>query len=790
MQVVSQYSTNQPKPDTVGNFCVSARSRTAGQAPVSFQELEQCLSSADSVQLKIHFQNTLGWALLPFDARRAFQLGKSARDTAYECGDASGLAASLVVVGFAQIELHHLKEAELLLEEARTRFQQLGDSQGSARVLLGLGCHANAAGNHAQAIKNVEKALVIFNRLGEPHNRIFAMTLLAKMYAHLGTRFPEALQLNLQALELTTQHNLLEYQTVVLASLGRQYLEIGDFERARKYLYKGLEIIEGNTSPLISLQKQHARILTELSSVCLAMGRYQKALFYALQGLEIEPAENTSVLRAHIQNNLGELYFHLENLDTAYDHYQQANTLARAAHSSLEEAYALLGMGRVRMAESDLREAQQHFEEALVISESGAFQQIQYKVHLALSDLYKQTGQFPRALAHQEQYHHIKEAVFNTQSDLRLKTLEIVHGVDSARQEAEFHKTQNELLHQEIQDRKRAEAAARQRAEQMEALREIMNDIAAELDLPQLLQKIVQRVVVLLEAEAGELALFDEKHQDLQTLVSFNQNKDYTGLRKSLESGGMGYAAKLRRTIIIEDYAAWEHSDRTFESSRPLAVLFAPLMVWNRLVGVIAVAADKQQRHFGEDDTRLLEMFAQQAAIAIHNAQLFQQIKELAATDPLTGARNLRSLLDRAQEEFTRARRYHHPFSVVMIDIDHFKSINDSYGHAVGDDILRKVSQICRQSIREMDFLGRYSGKEFMILQPETPVHDALITAQRLQSEVAKLKIPCGNGEINVTISVGVAELIDSDRSPAMLIDRVDKAMFRAKNGGRNCVSL
>ena len=87
-------------------------------------------------------------------------------------------------------------------------------------------------------------------------------------------------------------------------------------------------------------------------------------------------------------------------------------------------------------------------------------------------------------------------------------------------------------------------------------------------------------------------------------------------------------------------------------------------------------------------------MFAQQAAIAIHNAQLFQQVKELAATDPLTGARNLRALQVRAQEEFTRARRYHHPLSIVMIDIDHFKSINDTYGHTVGDDILRKVSRI------------------------------------------------------------------------------------------------
>ena len=652
----------------------------------------------------------MGWAILQFDVRQSLQLGKSARDMAYKCGDASGLAFSLVVIGFAQIDFNHLKEAELLLEEARTRFQQLGDSQGAARVLLGLGLHANVSGNREQAIHNIEKALAIFNRLGEPTNRIFAMTLLAEIYASHGNRFPEALQLNLQALELTEQHNLLERQTIVLANLGQQYFEIGDYDHARKYLYRGLEIIEGNIFTCINLQMQHANILTHLSSVSLAMGRYQKAMSYALQGLEIEPADTAGALRARTQNNLGQLYLHLESLDTAYNYYQQAAAHARAAHFLPEEAYALLGMGRVRMAESELREANQCFEAALKITESGKFRHIQYKVHQAISELYKQIGEFPKALAHQERYHQIKEAVFNAQSDLRLKTLEVLHSVESSHQEAEFHKAQNEILHQEIQDRKRAEAAAHQRAEQMEALREIMNDIAAELDLSQLLQKIVQRVVDLLEAEAGELALFDENRQDLQTLVSFNQNKDYTGLRKSLESGGMGYAAKFRRTIVIDDYATWEHRDRTFESPKPLSVLFAPMLVWNRLVGVIAVAAEKQQRHFDEDDTHLLEMFAQQAAIAIHNAQLFQQVKELATTDPLTGARNLRGLQERAQEEFTRARRYHHPLSIVMIDIDHFKSINDTYGHTVGDDILRKVSRICKQSIRELDFLGRCGG--------------------------------------------------------------------------------
>jgi len=461
MQVVSQYPTNQPKLDSAGAFRVTAKSHVTEAAARTFQELEQFLLSADSPQQKIHYQNALGWAILPFDARWALQLGKNARDMAYESGEASGLAASLVVIGFAQIELHQLKEAALLLEEARTRYQQLGDSPGSARVLLGLGCHANASGNRERGIQNVEKALSIFNRLGNPHNRIFAMILLAEMYASTGTRFPDALELNLQALELAKQHQQ-EYQSIVLGNLGRQYLEIGDYEHARKYLHEGLEMVENCSLPHLSLQKQHARILTDLSSVCLAMGRHQKALSYALQGLEIEPAENTSSLRARIQNNLGEVYLQLGNLDTAYEHYQQAGALAHTFHFIEEEACALLGMGKVRMAEGKLRETQQFLKAALALSESGKFQHIQYKVHQSLTRLYKQAGQYPKALAHQELYHRIQEAVFNAQSDLRLKTLEIVHNVESTRQEAAFHKNQNEVLHQEIQERKRAEAAASQ----------------------------------------------------------------------------------------------------------------------------------------------------------------------------------------------------------------------------------------------------------------------------------------------------------------------------------------
>jgi diguanylate cyclase (GGDEF)-like protein len=159
--------------------------------------------------------------------------------------------------------------------------------------------------------------------------------------------------------------------------------------------------------------------------------------------------------------------------------------------------------------------------------------------------------------------------------------------------------------------------------------------------------------------------------------------------------------------------------------------------------------------------------------------------------DELTGIFNRRHFFILAEKEFERAMRYHRPLAVIMLDIDHFKLVNDTYGHQVGDQVLQSVAKICSRLIRKVDFLGRYGGEEFTILLPETKGQHAFNAAERLRKAVASSGVETPQGRVTVTVSVGVSTIEEGKgTSLESLLDLADRALFTAKQDGRNRVHL
>ncbi|MEW8470960.1 MAG: sensor domain-containing diguanylate cyclase [Candidatus Thiodiazotropha sp.] len=168
----------------------------------------------------------------------------------------------------------------------------------------------------------------------------------------------------------------------------------------------------------------------------------------------------------------------------------------------------------------------------------------------------------------------------------------------------------------------------------------------------------------------------------------------------------------------------------------------------------------------------------------------FRKLQQYATTDDLTGRANRRELDKVALREFKRATRFSRHLSVLMMDLDHFKTVNDSYGHNVGDRVLKHVAGICLTAIRGQDFLARYGGEEFTILLPETDIENAALLAQRICDEIAAKAYQDGAQPIFITISIGVSEVEDSDDDVGELIYRADKALYEAKKRGRNRVVI
>ena len=165
-----------------------------------------------------------------------------------------------------------------------------------------------------------------------------------------------------------------------------------------------------------------------------------------------------------------------------------------------------------------------------------------------------------------------------------------------------------------------------------------------------------------------------------------------------------------------------------------------------------------------------------------------EEVQRLAITDSLTGLHNRRHLLELARHELQRARRYRLPMSVFMLDIDEFKRVNDTYGHAIGDQVLQGVAECCRQELRGVDVLGRYGGDEFAAVLSETGLPAACQVAERLRKSIAQRALDTKAGQVTVTVSLGVAVLDDEHLAPETLLDHADQALYVAKQSGRNRV--
>lgn len=496
------------------------------------------------------------------------------------------------------------------------------------------------------------------------------------------------------------------------------------------------------------------------------------------------------------------------------------------------------------------------------------------------------------------------------------------------------------------------------RVAELNALRATMTDISSELELPRLLESILQRSVAFLKASGGELGLVEEQSGGLRIVACHHMEEESTGLIIAPGEGAMGWVTQNHLPLVVPHYPSWEGRMERYANRNWSTVLAVPMMFRNRLLGVIGLVEKNPEREFRIDELRLLEMFAQQAviavqnatlyqeqrttaekrailhhvsqevvrtsldpegiytslhnaasqlmqseafaitvvdearsmidavylfdhkgrskplsfpkgrglsghviqsgesvsipdllldeemnqgtirvgdredvrsiiavpmrlgdkitgtlsaqsyqpnaytaedirllemlasyaAIALENARLFQEVQKLAITDPLLGIYNRRHLFEIGQREFTRAMRFARPMAVIMYDIDDFKNINDSYGHAVGDQVLCELSRRVQDMIREIDTLGRFGGDEFVIILPETTCLAGEWVAERIRKKIADTPFYLDNESISITICLGVTEITPDSVNFEELVERADAAQYDSKQAGKNRV--
>ncbi len=320
---------------------------------------------------------------------------------------------------------------------------------------------------------------------------------------------------------------------------------------------------------------------------------------------------------------------------------------------------------------------------------------------------------------------------------------------------------------------------------------EIGQEVNSIIDLDNLYAKITDTLHRHLRIHEFAILIFDDRREELHVKAAYGFEDSEAILHTSFRKGEgiTGLVAEVGRKIYIKDTSL----DNRFlhykgeRPAKPSSFLSIPLVYKNDVMGVINFAREGRSS-FNSQDVKKLSLVSGQIALAIANAQLYTRTRELSVRDELTGINNRRYFQQMLQMEWKRAVRFHRDISLIMLDVDHFKQYNDSFGHLQGDKVLKRIGGLLMKNLREVDTIARFGGEEFIMLLPDTDKQGAIVVAEkvRLLMEQEKFLNDSRGDTRRVTISVGVSTYPDDVGDMDDLIDHADIALYRAKENGRN----
>ncbi|PYQ23773.1 MAG: sensor domain-containing diguanylate cyclase [Acidobacteria bacterium] len=330
--------------------------------------------------------------------------------------------------------------------------------------------------------------------------------------------------------------------------------------------------------------------------------------------------------------------------------------------------------------------------------------------------------------------------------------------------------------------------------QRLSILTDIVKTANSILEPRKVIELIMAKIQQLIPSEAWSMLMVDEEKQELTFELALGEKgKDVSAFRVKMGEGIAGWVAQTGKPTIVNDTSRDPRFARRFDSQTQFqtrSILCAPLISRGRTIGVVQVI-NRRGGKFTQADLEVLLTLVEPCAIAIENAILFQRTEQLTITDDLTKLFNSRYLNLYISREIKRCKRHGIPLSVIFLDLDGFKGINDAYGHLAGSRTLTEVGGILIEAVRESDILARYGGDEFVVVLPETPPSGALVIAERIRKAIEIHSFLKDQGlEARISASFGIASYPDHALTPEGLIQKADQAMYRVKERDKNGIEV
>ena len=344
-------------------------------------------------------------------------------------------------------------------------------------------------------------------------------------------------------------------------------------------------------------------------------------------------------------------------------------------------------------------------------------------------------------------------------------------------------------------DKTKGDQQLKLQVERLSLFHEVGKALVSNLDVQNILQVIMEKLSEFIHADNWSLLMVDEDAKELYFEIAIGTNaQQLKDVRLKIGEGIAGTVAQTGEPLLVADV----NSDPRFAARvdevtgmTTQSVVCVPIRAHGRILGVIELLNCVGKEKFKEDDLPLLGNLADYAAIALENARYVQRITELTITDDCTSlynARHLRFVLD---AEIYRSRRYGYEFSIIFIDLDRFKMVNDTHGHLAGSKLLSLVGDLIKSNLRLIDYAFRYGGDEFVILLPQTGKEQAFVVVQRLKDLFNSTVFLAEEGlNLKLTASFGLACFPQDGQTRNELLLLADKAMYLAKQTRRNSIAV
>jgi diguanylate cyclase (GGDEF)-like protein len=672
------------------------------------------------------------------------------------------------IVRFNDYAHKHLRTKPVLVRELMARAYEIArrrkydDAQAWAAYWLGLLRYDTSY--YDEAVAYLDEALVLFESMRDRNGLMRALNAIASCYLVAG-QFEPAVEWADKALEVAEELGNKTVEAAILCTMAEAYHELNFLEDSERCYFRALDM-----DP--SEQSQAAANLG-LARVRIDRGDHSGALPLVKVAMRIAEEMDSPLFIADCHAKCAQAMHGIGWEDDAETSYRQAIELVERCGERRVLADYLELYGTFELDRGNPEIARIRLERAADIVKSVKAKSSEGRIRRSLSRCYEKLGDVESAL---EQL----KAAEALDTDLNTRN------VDRA-------------LSRKRADQARREAAAyRALYDQMGEIGRIGQEITATLDLEMMLATVYDRINKLMDASIFAVAVGDKLGEEVEFILFMEKGIRIEPFRVRTDDPDSlaAYCFRNGAELFIDDvaleyYRYIREPLRVGSKKDPVhSLVYCPLKVRGRVIGVIS-AQSYRRNAYSRHDIDALRVLASYVAIAIENGRLFAEVNRMATFDSLTGLLNRRRLMTAGAKEFYESRRYESSLSVLMIDIDYFKKVNDSYGHDAGDKVLIMIADTLRDLIRLSDSAGRYGGEEFMIILPSTDGDGAAILAERIRAAIESRKVPLGDElEQGVTVSIGVYNFRDDDPNFESGVSKADALLYQAKAEGRNRICL